>query len=159
MLIALLAHAAVSAGGCPVQDAHYLLRRHPDFSAEFHNVAASPDWPSGVALAVHSGKTGLTTWWLPWTGGTDNLQNLASTTDVTARDWRPPSPDGGPRPMGNREYLGADEGYNVLSDLPRRGGIAPAHMLIPNAGSSQDQAFPAKQFFDLVSCSPRSDRR
>jgi hypothetical protein len=76
---------------------------------------------------------------------------------VTARGWRPPNADDGPRPFGNREYVGADADYNVINDIPRRGKPAPVHMLIPNAGSSRDSVFVAKQFFDLVSCSPNGD--
>ena len=151
-MIGLFALAAVSTISCPAEDAHYVLRHFPDVSARFRSVDSSPDWPSGLALAVHS-RPGQTSWWLPWRGGTDNLQHLASTTDVTARDWRPPNPDGGPRPLGDRSYVGMDADYNVLEDVPHRGGLAPAHMLIPDAGSSRDPVFLAKQFFDLVSCS------
>ena len=155
---AALASAAIIA--CPVENAHYALRHTPGVTAYFRDVDSGPDWPGGVALAVHVRRTGVTTWWLPWRGGSDNLQNLASTTDVRAPGWKPPSPDGGPRPLGNREYLGADARYTIIDDIPLRGGPAPAHMLIPTGGSSRETVFLAKQFFDLVKCSgPGGQRR
>lgn len=156
-MFSVLAFAAASTMQCSVEDARYMLRHDPDVSAFFKGVDSGPEWPSGLALAVHSKKSGRTSWWLPWNGGTDNLQNIASTTDVTAPDWRPPNPDGGPRPNGNRHFLGMDADYNIIDGVPRKGQHAPAHMLIPNAGSSKDQVFTTKQFFDMVSCSKDDD--
>ena len=151
-MIGLLALATVSIHGCPIENAIYVLRHTPDVTAFFKPVDRSPDWPGGLAWGVHSKKTGKTSWWLPWNGGSDNLQNIASTTDVAAEDWRPPNPDGGPRPLGNREFLSMDANYNIIDEIPQRGRLAPAHILIPDAGSSQDRVFVAKQFFDLASC-------
>jgi len=138
---------------CTVQNAQYVLRHAPEITANFRPVDSGKNWPSKVAFEVHNHKLGETSWWLPWLGGTDNLQNLASTTDVTANGWQPPDPDGGPRPLGNREYLGMDAYYNVINDVPYLGKAAPVHILIPEAGSSHERTFPEKQFFDLVSCS------
>lgn len=153
IVIGLFVLAAAAMSQCPVEDAHYVLRHAPDVTAYFQPVDSSPDWPSGVALVIRSRKSGETSWWLPWRGGTDNFQHLASTTDVDARDWRPPNADDGPRPFGNREYIGTDANYDVLDDVPHRGKPAPNHMLITDAGASHDSVFVAKQFFDLVSCS------
>lgn len=152
-MIGLVMLAAGLLTGCPVENAHYALRHAPDISARFRAVDSGPNWPSHVAFEVSDRGHHETSWWLPWLGGTDNLQNLASTTDVTVRGWHPPDPDGGPRPLGDREYLGTDADYNVINDVPHRGQPAPVHILIPEAGSSHDRAFPSKQFFDLVSCS------
>ena len=154
-MIGLLALAAASVGRCPAERSHYVLRHTPGVSAYFRAIPGSTNRPSGLALAIHSRKSGQTSWWLPWRGGTDNLQHIASTRDVTAPGWRPPNPDDGPRPFGDREYLGADADYNIINDIPRRGKLAPVHMLIPNAGSSGDPVFVAKQFFDFVSCSAK----
>lgn len=148
-LIAALAGAAQ----CPVERARYVLRDDPTVSAFFIEVDSGENWPSKLAMAVSSRKTGQITWWLPWNGGTNNLQNITSTTDVTAGNWQPPSPDGGARPHGSREYLGFDAAYNVISSVPQAKHQAPAHMLIPNAGSSGDRVFTSKQMFDLVGCS------
>lgn len=119
------------------------------------------DWPSHVAFRVHMGKTNRTYWFLPWPGGTDDLQHLASTTDVDAPDWKPPNPDDGPRPLGDFDYIATDAQYNVIDGIPHRGGSAPAHILIPRLGDAlwhqvaelnpRDGA--PKQFFDLVHCS------
>lgn len=152
-MIGLLAVAAVSAAGCPTERAHYVLRGQPDITAYFRAVESGKDWPSHLALAIRSRRTRTTTWWVPWQGGTDGRTNIASTTDVTRRDWRPPNPDGGPRPLGDRQLLATDASYNIMQGIPRRGKAAPAHMLNPDAGSSRDEAFPVKQFFDFVRCS------
>ena len=137
---------------CPAEHAHYALRHDPSVTAAFRAVPAYDDWPAGVALGVRIARTGKSYWWLPWNGGTDGRQNIASTTDVTVEGWRPPDPDGGPRPEGDRGWLGTDADFNVIDDIPRRGVAAPAHFLILEAGSSHDAVFGAKQFFDLVRC-------
>ena len=146
---------AAAALQCPVENAHYVLRHHPGTTASFRPVASSADWPGGLVLVVHSGAAGKTSWWLPAPGGTNNLQYLVSTTDVDTPGWQPPHPDGGPRPEGYREYIGTDAAYDVIDDIPHRGTAAPAHILIPQAGSSHDEIF-AKQFFDLAGCSPKA---
>src|SRR3712207_9425205 len=118
----LLTFAAAVAVECRAENAHYALRHDPAVSAYFRKVDSGPAWPSGLALAVHSRKSGRTSWWLPWNGGTDNLQNVASTTPVTAPGWRPPSPDGGPRPYGDRQLLSMDAAYNIMRSEARRVG-------------------------------------
>ncbi|MFN3675955.1 MAG: hypothetical protein ACK4TC_08240 [Sphingomonas pseudosanguinis] len=152
----LLALAAAALTPCPVERAHYILRDHPDVTADFRSVARDPDWPSGLALGVHHTASGRTFWWLPWNGGSDGLQNVASTGDVTAKGWHPPDPDGGPRPFGDRHYIGTDAAYHILNRVPNRGEPAPAHMLFPDSAGSQDHVFVARQFFDLAGCRPKS---
>lgn len=143
---------------CKVEDAQYALRHTPAITATFRPVDSGRDWPAKVALAVHFGETDRTYWWLPWNGGTDDRQNVASTTDVTLPDWKPPSPDGGPRPLGDMEYIGTNAYYDVIDDIPRRGGIAPAHMLFTSLGdktwhwSTAQRDSAPKQFFDLIGC-------
>lgn len=143
---------------CPAENAQYVLRHAPEISARFRAVDSGRNWPSNLAFEVYNHKLHETSWWLPWPGGTDNLQNIASTTDPTTKDWKPPAPDGGPRPLGDRQYLGMDADYDVINDIPHRGKPAPAHSLIPEAGSSHDHTFPEKQFFDLVRCSEPDSR-
>jgi hypothetical protein len=152
-VLTVFAFAAASISQCTVERAHYVLRHYPAVTAYFRDVDSGRDWPSGVALSVHHKSSGKTFWWLPWLGGTDGLQNVASTQDVTKRGWQPPNPDGGPRPYGNRQYLGFDSAYNIVP-IPRRGSTAPTHMLFPDSAGSGDTVFRIKQFFDLVSCAP-----
>jgi hypothetical protein len=154
-MIGLFVLGAASLAACPVDRARYVLRHDPDVTASFRAVDSGPEWPSGLALAIHYRKSGKTFWWLPWNGGSDGLQNIASTGDVTASDWHPPSPDGGPRPYGNRQYLGTDAAYNLIDHVPRTGEPAPAHMLFPDSAGSQDRAFAARQFFDIVGCAAK----
>ena len=143
------------------------MRRAPEITATFRDVGTSgaangsDDWPSDVAFRIHMGKTSRTYWFLPWPGGTDDQQHLASTTDVDAPGWKPPNPDDGPRPLGDLDYIATDAQYNVIDYIPRSGGPAPAHILIPRLGDAlwhqiahlnpRDGA--PKQFFDLVGCS------
>lgn len=155
MVLGLFALAAASMAPCTVERARYAMRHHPDWTAYFRLVDSGPEWPSALALAVHDRKSGHTNWWLPWNGGTDGLGNVASTLDVTAKGWRPPSPDGGPRPHGNRQYLGFDAHYDIIEDVPRRDHLAPSHMLFPDSAGSGDGAFGFKAFFDLVACPGR----
>ena len=165
MVIALA--AAVASFSCNVEHARYSMRTAQDITATFRAVNTARDangidyWPSHLAFRIHMGKTNRTYWFLPWPGGTDDQQNLASTTDVDAPDWKPPKPDDGPRPLGDFDYIATDAQYNVIDSIPRRGGVAPAHILIPRLGDGlwhqvrelnpRDGA--PKQFFDLVSCS------
>lgn len=150
-MILLLASSLALASQCPVEKARYVLRNSPEVSAEFRAVDSGADWPSDLALAVH-GKSGGTTWWLPWEGGTDGLHHLGSTLDVGAQDWHPPSPDGGPRPNGDHQLLTTDASYTFIDHAPRKGDTAPAHILVPDAGP-KDPAFPTTQFFDFAGCS------
>jgi hypothetical protein len=142
---------------CPVEQARYALRHDKNVTAYFHPVESGPDWPSRIALAVHHRNTGRTFWWLPWNGGSSGLQNVASTEDVTAKGWRAPNPDGGPRPFGNRQYIVTDSSYSIISHVPARGDRAPAHMLFPDSAGSRDPAFSKRQFFDLVGCGKVGD--
>ena len=156
-MIGFLAVATLSAARCPVERARYALRGEPQVTAYFRAVDSGDDLPSHLALAIRSGKTGKTTWWLPWQGGTDGRTNIASTTDVTRRDWRPPNPDDGPRPHGDRQLLFTDPTYKIMDGVPMLGETAPAHMPNPDAGSSRDWLFPIKQLFDFVGCAKSGD--
>lgn len=161
MFVVMMAAMAANLGSCKVEDAVYQQRSAPSITAAFMAVESTPEWPSGVALKMHFGATGRTYWWLPWNGGTNGQQNLASTTDVTAAGWKVPFlADGGPRPLGDVSFLGMDAQYNVLNAAPRRGELAPAHFLIPDLRQALWYRTPpnerdgdARQFFDLVSCS------
>jgi hypothetical protein len=139
-MIGLLALAAATIASCPVNRAQYILRHNPDVTAYFRPVESGPERPSGIALAIHHKKSGKTFWRLPWNGGTDGLQNSAPTEDVTVKGWRAPSPDGGPRPYGNRQYIGADVTYNIIDHVPKREEPAPTHMLFPNSAASGAEA-------------------
>jgi|SRR5579859_7640458 len=147
--------AAVSLASCAFDHAHYVLRGDPQVTADFRPIDSGGDWPAGLAVRIRFGKSARAYWFLPWDGGTDGLQHLASTTDVEQPGWRPPSPDGGPRPLGDIDYIGTDRGYRVLDAAPHRSAPAAAHMLLPNLGDRTWHAnFDAapKQFFDLTGC-------
>ena len=157
MLAALLLSLAASA--CPVEQARYALRTEPTVSARFMRLESGADWPQGLALRLDF--HGRREWFLPWNGGTDGRQNISSTLDPTRPGWAPPSPDGGPRPLGDFEYIGLDETYRLLTSAPTRGETAPAHFLIPHLDdalrhppSDRPRDSIPRQFFDLVACEP-----
>ena len=157
--VSLLALASAATSTCPIEKAHYALRSQPSVTAEFRDVPTDQDWPAGLAMRLHIGASGRTYWWVPWNGGTSGGEHLASTTDVTQPGWRPPSPDDGPRPLGDVDFIATDAAYSLWNHVPVRGGPAPAHFLIPNLSQALWRGTPgdardgtARQFFDLVSC-------
>jgi hypothetical protein len=155
MLTALLMSAAVTA--CPIEQARYALRTEPSVTAGFMRVESGHDWPSGLALRIEI--HGRRHWFLPFPGGTNGEQNLASTVDPSVPGWTPPNPDGGPRPLGNFQYLGFDATYLLLANIPQSGGAAPAHILLPTLDDALRHPMDdrprdsiPRQFFDLVAC-------
>ncbi|MBV9549400.1 MAG: hypothetical protein JO256_06965 [Alphaproteobacteria bacterium] len=147
---------------CKIENARYQQRFAPDITARFQDVESGRDWPTKVALLIHIGKTNRNYWWLPYPGGSNGEQYLASTTDVMAPGWVAPSPDDGrQRPLGDVSYLGMNSKYDVLNDMPYKGRAAPAHFFIHDLGEALWYRTPSdkrdgntRQFFDLVSCSP-----
>jgi len=153
---------AAALSTCKVEHARYTLRTAPSVTAGFVAVKSGPDWPSRVAYWIDLGRTGRKIWYVPWEGGTDGRHNLASTTPVDAPGWTPPSPDGGPRPMGNTQYIGTNAAYGVIDHMPNRGEPAPAHILLPELDDAlrhpadwkaRRESVPT-QFFDLTGCDP-----
>ena len=146
------------AGTCSPEQAHYVLRDDPAITARFLEVPATSDWPSGLALRLHSSRSGRDHDFLPWRGGSAGRLHLASTSDVTAAHWQAPGPDQ-LRPLGDVEYIGVDQDYNLLADLPQRGAVAPVHFLLPDlrealwyrSAEGQREAT-ARQFFDRARC-------
>jgi hypothetical protein len=50
-------------------------------------------------------------------------------------------------------YIATDDSYNVLNEIPKKGGAAPAHILISDlSDSSWKGDSTVKQFFDLDGC-------
>jgi len=155
MLLPLLALAVAT---CAPEQARYVLRGDPAISARFLVVAATPDWPAGLALRLHSARSGRDYDFLPWSGGSDERQHLASTASVTAAGWQVPAADA-PRPLGDVEYLGFDASYALEAEMPRRGGQAPAHFLLPDLrealwyhAAADQREGTARQFFDQAGC-------
>jgi len=155
----LLAAVALLAATCPVERAHYALRTMPGVTARFVRVpVVDPDWSEGIALRMDFAATGRRYWWLPWNGGTDGLQHLASTPDPATKGWRPTLA----RPLGDVDLVATDMRYTVWERVPHRGETAPAHFFIENLGEAMWYRTPgdrreatAKQFFDLVRCDRR----
>ena len=140
---------------CKVENAQYQQRTAPSITARFQDVDSGSDWPEHIALPINIGASNRDYWWLPWNGGSNGEQNLASTTDVIAPGWNAPSPDDGrQRPLGDVSFLRMDADYNVLASVPYRGGKAPAHFFIHDLGEglwyrtpSDKRDASARQFF------------
>ena len=159
MHVGLLILASAATQPCTIEHAHYALRTQPSVTATFIDRETGRDWPSSVVMRLHIGVSGRTYWWVPWNGGTNGRQNLASTTDASVQGWRPPNPDDGPRPVGDVEFIATNADYELWDHVPARGGPAPAHFLIPDLREALWYRTPvdardgtARQFFDLVAC-------
>jgi len=164
MIGVLLTFAVLSStpASCPLEQARYVLRNAPGFTAAFRPVAVSADWPAGVALVVRSEASGRAYDFLPYQGnGVGVPGHLASTRDVTKANWTPPGPDDGKaRPLGDLDYMVLDATYDVGSEPAlRRGAPAPAHLLIPDLQHALWYRTPpdAREsaptaFFDLADC-------
>ena len=153
MLLAILAASVLSS--CPVERAEYALRTMPGVTARFVRVSGDDEWDVGLALRMHFAATGRSYWWLPWNGGTDGLQHLASTPDPATKGWRPMQV----RPLGDVDFIATDARYMLREAVPRPGETAPAHFFIQNLREAMWYRTPqdrreasSKQFFDLVRC-------
>lgn len=71
-------------------------------------------------------------WSLPWNGGGDGYQQLASVALKDAPGWTTPDPDAGTqRPLGDIQSLIMDTRYDVLDQVPVSGEEGSAHILLP----------------------------
>lgn len=166
MLTGLLMLAATAAA-CPVERAEYRLRDQPATSLRFIARDTGPDWPSGLLARIDVAGSGHRYWWLPWNGGSDGQQHLASTRDPDSPGWVPPGLDGDgkARPLGDVDYIATDAAYRVLESVPKQGEAAPAHSLLPGLDEAlwyrRDAADAAsgdrvvRQFFDFSGCTAR----
>lgn len=143
---------AASLASCPVENARYDLRGSTGVAARFYPVPRSRDWPTGLALRVRVAESGRSYWFLPWEGGTNGKTNLA-----WVRERR--SPIQYQTDRRDIEFFAMDAAYNLDPGLPRAGGLAPAHMLLPDLSNlawhsttaiNRDSI--ARAFFDLAGC-------
>ncbi len=160
LILGFLAAAATFA--CPIEGARYVLRGAPSVIARFRAVETNPEWPSRIAFGISLPRAARPVWFLPYDGGSDGREKLASTTDVDAPGWSPPDPDDGPRPLGDLEVLTADDRYDFTAESLRRGAQAPAHLYLVGMSDvlwrrrvEGRQVSVPQQFFDRVSCGAR----
>jgi hypothetical protein len=158
-MLVLAAMAVLAGPGGAVEHAVY-QQRDSEIVARFQSVDAGRDWPSGLAFKMSFSASLGDQWWLVWEGGTAGGHNLASTTAVSAADWRPPGPDStADRPLGNLVLIVAEADYRIRREPIVRGTSAPAHLLIPDLREgtwyrvAPDQRVrESGQFFDLIRC-------
>ena len=116
---------------CPFEHAHYVLDHEPGFTAGFQPIAKPAGWPTDVALFVHSRKLNKT-YWFVFDKDQGARTYLIMTTDVRAKDWRPPGADVRKGSLAGAGYLALDAAHDFLSGLPARGAAAPEYMLLPD---------------------------
>jgi hypothetical protein len=138
---------------CVADHAHYQLRSDPSVTAQFHPVARSQDWRSGLALEVRIGSSGRSYWFLPWQGGTNGKSNLAWVREAGA-------PVEGQPLREDVELFSTDAEYRFNNEIPRAGQDAPDRLFIPDLAillfkktpHNRRDSLDAKSFFDLVGC-------
>ena len=99
--------------------------------AVFRYIGRHNGWKSDLALGVRAGRRNPFHWFL-FDRGSARYINLISTTDVGRPGWSPPSPDGGPRPLGEMHFVAATSTLAVTSALPTSGASAPHYLLLPD---------------------------
>lgn len=154
MLIVLMMVAAAPSS-CTVEHARYELRDDRTVVASFHAVKKTADWPTGLALEVHIGRSGHAYWFLPWQGGTNDKINLA-----WVRERNTPIP--GQSLREDIEFFSTDAGYHFNHAVPSVRGHPPARLLLPELGHLLWYGTPndrrdsvRKAFFDLTGCETR----
>jgi hypothetical protein len=158
MLSALFLAAASPASSCPFENARYVLRADPTVTAVFHAVERTRDWHSGVAMELRLGRTGRTSWWLPFHGGTSDHNGLR----WTARRGTPQAEPGYAYNLGDLQYFGFDAGYAMPLDVPTRGEPAADHFLLNDLrdvfwyrDDSAARSSPPRSLFDFAGCAAR----
>ena len=155
MIWALLMAAAAPPSPCRIENAYYVLRADPTVKARFHIVPRTEDWRWGVALQINLGRTGRTSWWLPFLGGTSDVHGLR----WTAHKGTPAAAPGYRYNLGDLQYFAFDRDYGMINDTPRRGEPAPQHIYLNDlrdkfwyADDPDHRSSPPRSLFDLVGC-------
>lgn len=155
MLLAVMLAAASPAPACSVERARYVLRADPTVTAFFHPVDRTSDWVAGVAMEIRLGRTGRTSWWLPFHGGTIDRNGVR----WTALRGTPQAEPGYPYPLGDLLYFEFDADYGMNIEIPTRGVAAPSHFFLNDLrevfwyrDDSANRSSPPRSLFDLAGC-------
>jgi hypothetical protein len=124
--------------------------------ATFRYIGRRAGWFSDLALGIRAAKGHLTHWFL-FDRGAARYVNLISTTEVTRKDWKPPSPDGGNRPLGEMRFVAATRDLRILGVVPNSRDTAPVFLLLPDlpevlAHRAQPPENVGLFFFKLAHC-------
>ena len=120
-----------SQAACPIEGARYRMMHDPDVTAGFHRLRHHEELLSDLAIYIRSQRRGVTFWFL-FDQGAARYINLISTTNVLAKDWLPPDPDGGVRPLPEMHILLADSDFVFAQEVPKSGEPPPASILLPD---------------------------
>jgi hypothetical protein len=156
--LTLLLAAGSPVPACPVENARYVLRADPTVTAHFHAAGRNEDWPAGVALELRLGRTGRTSWWVPFHGGTSDHNGVRWTALRGSAEARP----GYAYPLRDLQYFAFDSDYAMPLETPLRGEPAPAHFFLNDLRDVfwyQDdpatRSSPPRSLFDLAGCTAR----
>jgi len=116
---------------CSFEHAHYVLDHESSFTAGFQPIAKWADWPTDVALFVHSRKLNKT-YWFVFDKDQDAHTYLIMTTDVRAKGWRPPGVEARSGSLAGDGYLALNAAHDFLPGLPGQSAAAPKYMLLPD---------------------------
>lgn len=119
---------------CRAQDARYVAADDARYTAGFMLKPPGGAFISDLAFYVHSAVSGRTYWFL-FDAGSARYISLISAMDVTAQDWQPPEPDGGPHrgPLrGTMHFLSADEGMRFSLFVPTSNAPPPSFIVLPD---------------------------
>ena len=149
-----LGSAAPAFATCPIAGSSFAGPRGA--VAIFRYVGRYSGWPSDIALGVRSGQ-GRPTHWFLFDRGAARYINLISTTDVTSRNWKPPTPDGGERPLGDMHFVSTTASLAVVHGIPNSRDAAPSRLFLPDLPEVlAHRASPPEDvqlfFFKLVRC-------
>ena len=115
------------------------MMHDPDVTAGFHRLDHHEELLSDLAFYVRSKRRGVTFWFL-FDQGSARYINLISTTDVLAKGWAPPDPDGGVRPLPEMHVLLADADFVFAQEAPKSGAAPPAYILLPDLSETLHQS-------------------
>lgn len=99
-------------------------------------------------MAAHIENTGSkASFWFLFDAGSARYINLISTTNVLQKNWEPPDPDGGKRPLGEMHVFFWDSDMKVMETVPQAESPAPRVVFIPDL--SEVLTFRAPVRYDL----------
>jgi hypothetical protein len=128
MIASTTAGPTSSSHRCALGDATY-ISPVSHLRLSFLGIEKRRDLISDIAVHITEPRSHRQFWYYFDEGSAPKV-SLISTTDVTARNWRP-NPDGGERPYGYATFIGMRKSGEILFDAPSSKSTAPHYVLIP----------------------------
>lgn len=108
-------------------------------------------------MALHLvGPGANASYWFVYDGGSAPAVALISTTDVTARGWTPPQPEGGVRPLGSLWVYAMDASMRISFEIPKLRAVPPMYLFVPELSEALRGSSPRHNLrpgiFKLTGC-------